>query len=264
MLGAIIGDVVGSRFEFNNHLSTKFPFFHPSCRFTDDTVCTMAVADWLVNVDKWDRDDQSRFALCLQSWCRSYPMGDYGGMFRVWINNPVPYDSFGNGSAMRVAPVGFAFLPSNELMASASFVSRVSHNHPEGIKGAQSVALAISMARTGFEKWQIKDRIVADFGYSLDSTCDQIRESNYFNETCQVTVPQALTCFFESTDFESCIRLAVSIGGDTDTIACMAGGIAEAFYGVPAVMALMVRRFLPPRMLKLLDRFYVKYPNDPF
>jgi len=249
MIGAIIGDIAGSRFEFNNFRQTEFELFHPESRYTDDTVCTMAVSDWVLNSKGLD------FAPVLQSWCLRYPMGDYGSMFRMWINNPVPYNSFGNGAAMRISPVADFLTPDTDLYKAVDLVTSVSHNHLEGLKGARATAAAIWLARSGESKRTIK-RAVQRYGYDLSSSCAKIRRTNTFNETCQVTVPQALICFLESTDFESGIRLAVSIGGDSDTIAAITGSVAEAFYGVPDWMRDEAMSRLPLEMQKLTVDFY--------
>jgi len=271
MIGAIIGDIVGSRFEFANYRAKNFELFHPQCRFTDDTVCTMAVADWVVNVNEWGPGAGLQFSRMLQRWCLNFPLGDYGAMFSEWINNPVPYDSFGNGSAMRVSPVAWARVPilpefsSPALDRRVDLVTAVSHNHPEGLKGARAVALAIQMAHRGYTKAEISAAIVSPpFDYSLDFTCASIRKINQFDETCQVTVPQALVCFLESGGFEDCIRLAVSIGGDSDTIAAIAGSIAEAYYGVSSWMKYAALSYLPGSMRALISQFYKTVNYDPF
>ncbi|MCX6222475.1 MAG: ADP-ribosylglycohydrolase family protein [Bacteroidia bacterium] len=256
MIGAIIGDIVGSRFEFNNHRSTRFELFAPESRFTDDTVCTVAVADWLLH----SRDSFTPF---LQGWCIKYPMWDYGAMFRGWIHNPVPYDSFGNGAAMRISPVGDwcanGFNPFVEMVKS---VTAVSHDHPEGLKGAEVIACVIQMAWLGASKKHIRS-CVERYGYDLNFTCASIRRTNQFNETCQVTVPQAIVAFLESKDFESAIRLSVSIGGDSDTIAAIAGGIAEAYYqSIPDRLIFEARDRLPGEMLNIIDEFYKKIGNE--
>jgi ADP-ribosylglycohydrolase len=261
MLGAIIGDIVGSRFEFNNHRNTNFNLFTAESRFTDDTVCTVAVADCVLNINRWEPSDRDNFAHLLQGWCRRYPDGNYGLGFRKWINIPVPYNSFGNGAAMRISPVGYFFAPSDELVCASDFVTSVSHDHPEGLKGARAIAEAGSMAWRGATKAQIR-AFVSGLGYDLDFTCDSIRASNWFDETCQKTVPQAVVCFLESEDFESAIRLAVSIGGDSDTIAAIAGGLAEAFYQeIPEAMVSEARARLPLEMLAVVDKFYLKNPK---
>lgn len=264
MIGAIIGDIVGSRFEFNNHRSTSFDLFSPESTFTDDTICTIAVADWILNSDKWGKTDQSRFAYKLQSWCRKYPMRGYGGLFQQWIREafPRPYNSYGNGAAMRISPIGDLYGPSDNLDSKCKFITSVTHNHPEGIKGARAIAEAISMAWRSASKDQIRE-FVSGLQYDLDFTCDKIRKTNEFDETCQVTVPQAVVCFLESSDFESAIRLAVSIGGDSDTIACITGGIAEAFYKeIPPSIVQQARILLPEPMLEIIDEFYKRIPYE--
>jgi len=262
MIGAIIGDIVGSRFEFNNHRSTSFDLFTPESTFTDDTVCTIAVADWILNVDRWGLPDHDRFAYKLQGWCQKFPMRGYGGLFQQWIREafPMPYNSYGNGAAMRISPIAYFYAPSAELDSHCKFVTSVTHNHPEGIKGARAIAEAGSMAWRSASKDQIRE-FITSLGYNLDFTCDQIRKTNQFDETCQVTVPQAVVCFLESNDFESAIRLAVSIGGDSDTIACITGGLAEAYYKeIPPSIIQQARMRLPDPMLKIIDEFYKRTP----
>ncbi len=219
MLGAIIGDIVGSRFEFDNHKSTEFELFHRDCAYTDDTVCTIAVAAWI----NGNESGSPRFAEHLQQWCREFPhpKGGYGLKFADWIMQPNPsaYGSYGNGSAMRIAPVGWVYGTLEKTIQAAKEISEVTHNHPEGIRGAQAVATAIYLARTGCSKQEIKQQITERFGYNLDRNCGQIRPVYTFDETCQGTVPEAIIAFLEGKDFEDCIRLAVSLGGDTDTLA---------------------------------------------
>ena len=210
MLGAVIGDIAGSRFEFDNYRHTDFDIFNRYSDFTDDTICTVAIADWVL------QGCNDNLASILQVWCRAYPCpkGAYGGRFSQWIEwkDPEPYNSWGNGSAMRVSAVGWAFATLKETLHFAEQSAIVTHNHPEGIKGAQAVAAAIFWARTGMEKAQIKENITRQFGYDLSQSCDQIRPHYHFNESCQETVPQAITAFLESDDFEHAIRLAVSLG----------------------------------------------------
>ena len=244
MLGAAIGDIVGSRFEFDNHRSTDFELFHPDCSFTDDTICTAAVADWII------RGCNPDLAQIMQAWCRRYPKpkGSYGSMFKSWIRQPYPqpYNSWGNGSAMRVSAVGWAFDTLEETLLRAQQSAEITHNHPEGIKGAQAVAAAIFWARTGKSKDFIRQEIRSRFGYALDQNCDDIRPVNTFDVSCMKTVPDALAAFFDSENFEHAVRLAVSIGGDTDTIAAITGSIAEAFYGgVPEHIAQQALDILP-------------------
>ena len=261
MIGAVIGDVVGSRFEFNNHRSTRFKLFTKESRFTDDTVCTAAVCDWLVR-NGGIKSGGLSFASVLQDWCKRYPMGDYGMMFHSWINFARPYGSFGNGAAMRISPLSFFANNSHDLEVGVEMVTSVSHDHPEGIKGAMAIATAGYLARFGGSKYDIKAAVSRRFGYNLDQSCDQIRRVNTFDETCQVSVPQALVCFLESTDFESAIRLAVSIGGDSDTIACMVGGIAEAYYGYPGHSACEVVDLITPDILAALVKFYAMFVRN--
>lgn len=257
MIGAIIGDVIGSVFEFNNHRSKEFLLFCANSDFTDDSVLTFATAKVLL--------DGGDYSETYQRFARAYPHRGYGGRFGWWImqDDPRPYNSFGNGSAMRVAPVGFAFADAESTLAEAKRSAEVTHNHPEGIKGAQAVALAIWMARQAEEKAAIRQAIEQKFGYDLSRNCDLIREVNEFNETCQGSVPEAITCFLESTDFEDCIRLSISIGGDSDTIACIAGGIAQAYYGdIPDWIVAETRARLPMEFLEILDRFEVRYMQN--
>jgi len=209
VIGAIIGDIVGSVYEFNNHRSKEFPLFQAKSDFTDDSVLSFATAKVLL--------DGGDYAATYQRFARAYPNRGYGGRFGkwMWLKDPKPYYSFGNGSAMRVAPVGFAFADAETTLVEAKRSAEVTHNHPEGIKGAQAVALAIWMARQGEDRDAIRQAIEKQFGYDLSRTCDLIREVNKFDETCQGSVPEAITCFLESMDFEDCIRLSISIGGDS-------------------------------------------------
>jgi ADP-ribosylglycohydrolase len=224
MIGAVIGDIIGSRFEFNNHRSEDFTLFTESSKITDDTILTIATADCLLH--------NKEYANTYQLYAQKYPNGNYGGMFSKWMYapNPKPYGSFGNGSGMRVSPVGWFFSSLEDTLKEAEKSAAVTHNHPEGIKGAQSIAMAIFLARNGSSKEEIKSAIGSKFKYTLDFNLDTLRKTNTFDETCQVTVPQSIYCFLISNSFEDAIRKAISIGGDSDTIACMTGGIAEAFY----------------------------------
>ncbi|HHX2522492.1 TPA: ADP-ribosylglycohydrolase family protein [Neisseria subflava] len=257
MLGAVIGDIAGSRFEFDNYRHTDFDIFSPNSDFTDDTICTVAIADWVL------QGCNDNLASILQGWCRTYPYpkGAYGGRFSQWIEwkDPEPYNSWGNGSAMRVSAVGWAFATLEETLHFAEQSATVTHNHPEGIKGAQAVAAAIFWARTGMGKAQIKENITRQFGYDLSQSCDQIRPHYHFNESCQETVPQAITAFLESDDFEHAIRLAVSLGGDSDTLAAITGSIAEACYGIPTSMREHALAILPRRIAETLLTFESKY-----
>ena len=254
IIGAIIGDIVGSRFEFNNYRSTDFEFLNDKCFFTDDSVMTIAVADWVTNKRQTDR----HLALYLREWGRKYPNRGYGGMFLRWLLSKElssPYNSFGNGSAMRVSPCGFYAQSLDEALFLAKQSAEVTHNHPEGIKGAQSVAAAIYLAKTSNTKDIIKEYIEQNFGYDLSRTCDEIRRVYKFNETCQETCPEAIIAFLESHDYESAIRLGISLGGDSDTIGAITGGIAAAYYGVPDSIIEDVKRFIPYEFIDIIEKF---------
>lgn len=232
MLGAIAGDMIGSRFEWHNHKSKEFDLFSDYSHFTDDSVLTIALADSLLSGIPYTQKLKEYFWL--------YPHAGYGGRFFRWAgsDDTRPYNSFGNGSAMRVSPVGWYFNDLSTVLSEARKSAAVTHDHAEGIKGAQAVAAAIFLARIGENKADIRDFIVERFGYRFDFTLDDIRPYYRFDVTCQGSVPQALQAFFEADDFEDAVRNAISIGGDSDTIACITGGIAEAFYGeVPAWIA---------------------------
>jgi ADP-ribosylglycohydrolase len=246
MFGAIIGDIVGSRYEFHNHRSKDFELFSGKCRATDDSVMTLALAKALMKtftvraaagggVDETFHALLSNMAVkYMREIGRKYPFCGYGGMFRQWIfsDDPKPYNSYGNGAAMRVSAAGFIASTLQEAEELAETVTAVTHNHPEGIKGAKAAAAAIFLARDGVKIDGIREHIEKNY-YPLDFIIDDIRESYRFNETCQDTVPQAIECFLESASFEDAIRTAVSLGGDSDTIGAIAGGIADAYYGVP-------------------------------
>lgn len=259
MIGAILGDMIGAPYEFDRGAKTKeFPLFICSSQFTDDTVMTVAVAEALMDTTGGsDGEISTALISSMQKWGRRYPHAGYGCMFSRWLRtaDPKPYGSFGNGSAMRVSAAGWLFddLPTTRRVA--RLTAAVSHDHPEGIKGAEAIASAIFLARTGSTKKQIKDYIVSEFGYDLSRTCDEIRPTYHHVETCQQTVPEAITAFMEGKDFEDVIRTAVSLGGDCDTLTCIAGSIAEAFYGVPADIAAEGKRRLPSDMLAIVDRF---------
>jgi ADP-ribosylglycohydrolase len=254
IIGAIIGDIVGSRFEFNNYRSTDFQFFNDKCFFTDDTVMTIAVADWITNKSK----TQKLISSYMREWGRKYTNRGYGGMFCRWLfsRELLPaYNSFGNGSAMRVSPCGFYAQTLDEALLLAKQSAEVTHNHPEGIKGAQSVAAAIYLAKTSNTKDIIKEYIEQNFGYDLSRTCDEIRRVYKFNETCQETCPEAIIAFLESHDYESAIRLGISLGGDSDTIGAITGGIAAAYYGVPDSIIEDVKRFIPYEFIDIIEKF---------
>ena len=259
MYGAILGDMIGAPYEFDRGDKTKeFPLFVQDSEFTDDSVMTIAVAEALMSTRKASEERiKAALVRAMQRWGRKYPYAGYGGMFRRWLRSraPQPYGSFGNGSAMRVAAAGWLADTLEETRRLARLSAEVTHNRPEGIKGAESVASAIYLARTGSSKGEIRDCILREFGYDLSRTCDQIRPTYHHVESCQQTVPEAITAFLEGTDFEDVIRTAVSLGGDCDTLTCIAGGMAEAFYGVPEELKEECRKRLPGDMLEVLDRF---------
>lgn len=236
MLGAIFGDIVGSVYEFDNTHDPDFPLLSSWSRPTDDSIMTLAVARALTQT-YGQPDAIVRAALVheMQTLGRRYPDRGYGGMFGQWLRSrdPQPYHSFGNGSAMRVSPAGWLYATMDATLHAAALTAEVTHNHPEGIKGAQAIAAAVYMARTGHTKAEIRQFITTTFGYDLTRTLDEIRPGYAFYETCQQSVPEAITAFLESTDYEDAIRKAVTLGGDSDTIACMTGAIAEAFYPMP-------------------------------
>ena len=261
MIGAIIGDIVGSRFEWNNIKSKDFEFLTYKCFPTDDSIMTLALAQAIL-VSKPDHSDLAKNAVeCMQSVGRNYPDCGYGGGFRKWMfsDDPKPYNSYGNGAAMRVSAAGFAANSIEEAKDIAKKITEVTHNHPEGIKGAEATAVAIYMAKTGSSLLEIRDYIDQNY-YTMNFTLDGIRATYKFNETCQDTVPQALMAFFESTDFEDAIRNAISIGGDSDTLAAICGGVAEAYYGVPSEIRKHALTFLDKQLLKILIAFENKYP----
>jgi ADP-ribosylglycohydrolase len=250
MIGAIAGDIIGSPYEMHNITATDFPLFQSLSRFTDDTVLTVAVADVILHGGDYAEAFRRYYAL--------YPHAGYGPGFRHWAGSEGrgPYNSFGNGSAMRVSPVGFAFNSLEEVLSEAKKSAEVTHNHPESIKGAQAAACAIYLARDGESKANIKAYIHKTFQYDLSEPLDSIRHHYSFDMTCQGSVPQAITAFLESDDYEDAVRKAISIGGDSDTIACIAGGIAEAFYGgVPDEIVRAVRSILDERLNAVVDEF---------
>lgn len=254
MFGAIAGDVIGSVFEFNNTKRTDFKLFSMWSQFTDDTVLTVAVADCILH----GKD----YAKTIKEYGLNYQDAGYGGMFYQWLRSDSfdPYNSFGNGSAMRVSPVGFAFDTFEEVMEEAAKSAAVTHNHPEGIKGAQAVALAIFWARHGYKKSYIKQQIETLFGYNLSQNLADLRKIDKFDATCQGSVPQAIIAFLKSRDYEDAIRKSISLGGDSDTIACMAGGIAQAYYKfIPEHIVKGVRALLYQDLLDIIDEFAAKY-----
>ncbi len=267
MLGAIIGDIVGSRFEFNNHRKKDFELFAASCSLTDDSIMTLAVAQAIMetekNMEKDDRSDPDYHHLlsqltvkCMQDIGRKYPHCGYGGRFARWMfsDHPVPYNSFGNGAAMRISPAALVARTEPEATRLSATITSVTHDHPEGIKGAEATVVAIYRARHGSSKSQIRDKIVQDY-YPLDFTIDEIRPTYQFNEICQETVPQAITAFLESESFEDAIRTAISLGGDSDTIAAITGSIAEAYYGVPEDISRKALSYLDQELRSVYDEW---------
>ena len=256
MLGAIIGDIVGSRFEWHNNRSKSFDFLTYKCFFTDDSIMSLAIAKAILDC-KGDYSKLAENAIKdMQEIGRPYPNSGFGGMFYEWIysDEPKPYNSYGNGAAMRVSACGFAANTLEEAKKLSYEVTKVTHGHPEGIKGAEATAVAIFLARQGYSILEIRDYIDAHY-YKMNFTLDGIRDTYQFNETCQETVPQAIMAFLESTDFEDAIRNAISIGGDSDTIAAITGGIAEAYYGIPTEIRKHALTFLDERLMKILVDF---------
>jgi len=263
MIGSIIGDVVGSVYEFNNHKSKEFKLFHKDCSYTDDTVLTTAVADFIL--DDHGNPGQARFVSFLHKWYKKFPNETYGNKFVKWIkefstieySDFKPYNSFGNGSAMRISPVADVATSPEGCLSNVRFITEVSHNHVEGIKGAQCVAFLTVMARKEKDKYKLKKQIEETFGYNLNRTVDELREVYKYNETCQKTVPEAIICFLESIDFEDAIRNAISIGGDSDTLACITGGMAEAYYQeIPEKILNEVIKRLPKDIKEVIKMFY--------
>lgn len=257
LLGAVAGDMIGSYYEFRPVKSCDFEMFRCGSSFTDDTVMTVATAEWLLT--------GGSLTDIMQSYGRRYPNAGYGGSFVRWIasGQPQPYNSWGNGSAMRVSPVGWAFDSLEATLDAARLSAAVTHNHPEGIKGAQATAACVFLARNGKDKAYIKDYVERTFGYDLGRTCDAIRPSYSFDVSCQGSVPESVIAFLDSTDYESAVRLAVSLGGDADTMAAIAGGIAEAYYGgVPGHIAVDVSTRLPEELADVLRRFYSRFAGS--
>jgi ADP-ribosylglycohydrolase len=256
MLGAIAGDIIGSVYEFASFKEYDFPLFSKESFFTDDTVLTVAVADALIN--KLD------IAKTLKKYALKYPDRGYGGNFSKWMHSSslAPYHSWGNGSAMRTSPIGFLFNNEVDVLQTAREYAEVTHNHPEGIKGAQATALAIYLARKGDTKEEIKSSITRWFDYDLSRTLDEIRPEFIFDESCQGSVPPAIIAFLESENFEDAVRKAISLGGDADTLACITGSIAEAYYGqVPEEIATETLKRLPEEFRRIIDKFYLMIPD---
>lgn len=262
MLGAIIGDIAGSRFEFNNTHSTDFDLFGDGCAYTDDTICTLAVAFAILQNKPFD--------LTLHQFGNTYvpQSGGYGGMFYQWLHSrdPKPYNSFGNGSAMRVSPCALLAKDNKQALKFARQSAECTHNHPEGIKGAVATCDAIRMAMEHISKDEIRSHLENEYGYNLQFRCNDINNQNLIkngyicnDETCQTTVPQAFVAFLDGNDFESSIKLSISLGGDSDTIAAICGPIAEAYYGIPTHIKERASEYLPLALFKILDAEYCRY-----
>ena len=266
MFGAILGDIIGSPYEFDRGDKTKdFTLFSAESKFTDDTVMTIAVCDAFLNVQSDTPDEEIKQLLVesLRKWGKRYPRAGYGLRFHVWLasSKPEPYRSYGNGSAMRVSSVAWLYDSLDAVRRAARLSAEVTHNHPEGVKGAEATAAAIYLARTGHTKAEIRDYIVENFHYDLSRTCDEIRPGYYHVESCQETVPEAITAFLEGESFEDVIRTAVSLGGDCDTLTAIAGSIAEGFYGVPEELKDECRARLPVALCEVLEAFEERVEN---
>lgn len=254
MIGAIAGDIIGSCFENIYARDYNFPLFTQRSRFTDDTVLTVAVADCLMN----NKD----YGIAFRQYAAEHRNRGYGGMFISWLrsDDPKPYNSFGNGSAMRVSPVGWYYNSIQDVLNEAKRSAEVTHNHPEGIKGAQAIAAAVFLAKNNSTKQEIKDYITTNFHYNLDRTLKEIKPNYDFDATCQGSVPESIIAFLESSDYESSIRNAIFLGGDADTMACIAGSIAEAYYkNIPEDIVNQAKSRLTPDLLKIVDLFEEKY-----
>ncbi len=250
MLGAIAGDIIGSIYEKKNIKTTDFELFAPNCRFTDDTVMTVAIADSILH----DKD----YDIALRDWGLQFPFAGYGSNFKKWLVGiiPGPYNSFDNGSAMRVSPIGYACNSLEAVLAEAKRSAAITHNHPEGIKGAQATAAAVFLARIGYSRAAIKAHIEQTFHYDLSRRLDDIRPDYQFDVSCQGSVPEAMIAFLESSNFEDAIRKAISIGGDSDTIASITGAIAQAFYReIPEPIVQKVKSMLPDKMRGVVEAF---------
>ena len=257
MIGAIAGDIIGSVYESDPIKTKDFPLFHPRCTFTDDSVLTVAVADAILTGRPYKQS--------VLEIGRRYPRAGYGESFIEWLysDDPQPYNSWGNGAAMRVGPVGFAFDTEEQVLREAEKTDNISHNHPEGDNGAHATALAVLLARTGHSKEEIREQIRQRFGYDMDRTVEDIRPTYSFDVSCQGTVPEAIIAFLDSTSYEDAVRNAISLGGDSDTLACITGGIAEAFYqNVPESIRAKVIGLLTPDLLEITEAFCEKYTQQ--
>ena len=254
MIGAIAGDIIGSVYEFSPIKTTDFPLFHPYSNYTDDSVLTLATAEVLL--------EGGDYAETYREYCRLYPNAGYGEAFFQWSmsDEVLPYNSWGNGSAMRVSPVAYAFDTLEEVLEEAEASASVTHNHPEGIRGAQAIAGSVFLARQRENKTYIRRFIEEKIGYDLRSTVESIRPTYRFDVSCQGSVPPAIIAFLESSSFEEAVRLAVSLGGDSDTLGCMAGAIAGAFYGVPEEIQERAMGYLPSGLRATADEFLAQFP----
>lgn len=256
MLGAIVGDIVGSIYEFNNIRTKEFNLFSPKCFFTDDSVMTFAIFKALLDCKGNYKKLEKYATKKMLAFGKKYPDKGYGGRFRDWLNskNPMPYNSFGNGSAMRISAVPYFAKSLEEVKELSYLVTKPTHNHPKGIKGAEATAVAIWLALSGKTKEGIKEYIEQNY-YKLNFDYDDLKQNYYFNETCQETVPQAIYCFLISESFEDAIRTGISIGGDSDTLCAIIGAIAEAYYGVPEDIKAIALQYLDKNLLKLYEKF---------
>ncbi len=257
MIGAIAGDIIGSVYERSQIKNKDFPLFHPQCTFTDDTVLTIGVANAILTGHSFQES--------IIKIGRRYPEAGYGGSFIGWLysDDPHPYNSWGNGSAMRVSPVGFAYNTIEEVLLKAKESASISHNHLEGVKGAQAAALAVFLARKNHSKDEIREKIHLLFGYDLDRTVEDIRPTYSFDISCQGTVPEAIISFLDSISYEDAVRNAISLGGDSDTLACITGGIAQAFYReIPITIRNKVKEYLTPDLWKITEAFSRKYVSE--
>ena len=253
MIGAIFGDIAGSKYEFHNIKTKDFSLLTPDCTFTDDSVCTIAFIDWLLNAAERNEETATKY---LHKWTRKYPYAGYGGRFRYWVfsDNPKPYNSFGNGSAMRVSAVAWAAKDLDDLKYLSDTVTKITHNHPEGMKGALVTATCIYMAIHGSSKDEIREYAVSQYPEIASFDYEELKKTYYHaEEICQNTVPQAIYCFLISSDFHDCAKTTISIGGDCDTTAAISCAIAEAFYGVSSDDFKSVKSFLPCEMREIVD-----------
>lgn len=268
MLGAIAGDIIGSVYEFTGQKRYDFEMLPKGSRFTDDSVMTVAVAHWLSHCDEEGNTDRSKGHLvkCMQTLGHEYPFAGYGSSFNAWLwrENPQPYNSWGNGAAMRVSPVGLYTETLDEALELAKISADVSHNHPEGIKGAQAVVSAVWMAKQGYTKDEIRDYITEKFHYDLTRNVDEIRPIYQWVASCQGSVPESIICFLEGKDFEDVVRLAISLGGDADTMACIAGSIAACVYPIPTWIENECKKILPPLLYNYMQMFegYIEHGRE--